>query len=648
VSISGRIAIVLAMTLGCSSLLTVPAAAAVVWIPSHFVSTKGYAASVPQLAVDGLGTTFVAWRQATAGGIRQAKVAVHPGGLSWRTPVTLSRAGEHVSAGPYIAADARGNATVVWQVNTGPFRGVRASYKRAGGNWSVPVNLSTTGSSPVIAASDAATTVAYRQFDPVSGEIRIAARRRTNTAFEAADYVSPTGADAYTPSLAASSTGDRILLAWVYGARPGSAIQAAELIVSEGVGWREVVSLSALGEETGAPQAAVGTYNATVVWHQFGADDGLVMASRPREEGWTAPAYVVHAGAEPTTRPVLAVAPSGFDGVVAWQVADQAGLGLYAAPARPDASAVKLSDNASGTDVAVDRLGVPHLAWRDAGIWPKPRIVLQSGRELENPDSRRLLSADVPARTPHVLAPGGDVVIAWTQVDGPTHRVRVAARDGGGPITTVTAPTSRGQVATSFRVAWVGRDAWSSLKNYDVRVGAAEYNHEPEPWNTLVGATTSTSRTFTGTPGRTFCFAARARDVNGNLGQMSPHRCTTTPVDDRTAVAAGTWSRTLSSAAYQGTLTSTTKTGATLTLTGVRAQHLSLVAQKCPGCGAVNVNFGGTYLGTFDLSAPEVRHKQLVTIGTLSSVQTGDLVVEVVSAAGQPVRLDGFVAGRSF
>lgn len=635
----------LALALGLPVLMT-PTATAYEWVPSAFVSTKGYAASVPQLAVDGLGTTYAAWRQATVAGTQQAKVAVHPGGGSWATPVTLTRAGEHVSAGPFVAADGLGNATVVWQVNTGSFRGIRASYKRAGGGWNAPATLSTTGSSPVIAAGDLATTVAFRELDPASGAIRIAAARRTNSAFEAASYVSPTGADAYTPSLAASAD-DRNLLAWAYGARPGSTIQAAER--KRGEAWGEVVDLSTPGVETGSPQTGVGEFNATVLWQQFGADDGLVLASRPRDEAWTAPDYLVHAGAEPTVRPVLAVDRFGFDGVVIWQVNSQAGAGLYAASAVPGARVIKFTDDASGADVAVDRFGWPHLAWREPAVSPDPKILAWTARRIDLAALTHTLSAGVPARTTQVLAsPTGDVVHAWTQVNGPTHRVRVAAFDQSGPVTRLTAPTYPRQTATSFRVAWAGRDAWSTPKSYDVRVGAQTYDGTPSGFTTLARATTSTSQTFAGSPGTTYCFAARARDHHRNLGPMSAHRCTTTPVDDRTATATGTWSRTSTGTAYEGTLTSTTTTGATLILTGVQAQDLSLVAQRCPGCGAVQVTFGGTDLGTFDLSAPEVRHKQLVTIGTLSSAQTGDLVVEVVSTAGQPVRLDGFVAGRAF
>jgi len=66
---------------------------------------------------------------------------------------------------------------------------------------------------------------------------------------------------------------------------------------------------------------------------------------------------------------------------------------------------------------------------------------------------------------------------------------------------------------TPFTVTWTGRDAWSGIATYDVQV-RDDYEGT---WTGWLTGTAATSATFTGTPGHTLFFRARARDVYGNL-----------------------------------------------------------------------------------------------------------------------------------
>jgi hypothetical protein len=210
---------------------------------------------------------------------------------------------------------------------------------------------------------------------------------------------------------------------------------------------------------------------------------------------------------------------------------------------------------------------------------------------------------------------------------------------------TFTAPPKRFTLAKGFVVKWSASDAGTGVKNYDVRYRTAPRNAGFGSYTTLVSATTSTQRNFTGNPGSTYCFSARARDNAGNVSAYGPQKCTSIPVDDRAATAKGSWTRPANSSAFLNTLSVSSVSGSTLTLTGVQAQYLALLAQTCSTCGKVEVRWNGVLKVTINTATPTVQNKKLFAVANLGSVQNGTLQIKVITA-GKPVRIDGFAVSR--
>jgi GH25 family lysozyme M1 (1,4-beta-N-acetylmuramidase) len=209
-----------------------------------------------------------------------------------------------------------------------------------------------------------------------------------------------------------------------------------------------------------------------------------------------------------------------------------------------------------------------------------------------------------------------------------------------------SSPVLRFRKATRFRVAWSATDD-TAVAGYDVRSKTAPSTDGYGPWTTWLAGTASSSATFTGTPGYTYCFSARARDLVGNVSVWSPRRCTAVPLDDRDmAIRSGTWSRGEGSGRYLDTFTASSGEGAALLRRHVEATHISLLVERCPGCGVVRVYWNGVLLRRISLSWDTTVRKRLVTVAHFDSVQVGNLRVKVVSS-GRRVEIDGLAVSRA-
>lgn len=189
-------------------------------------------------------------------------------------------------------------------------------------------------------------------------------------------------------------------------------------------------------------------------------------------------------------------------------------------------------------------------------------------------------------------------------------------------------------------IRWAGSDDLAGVRDLDVRVRSAGRNGRFSSWAMWREDTTATSGRLGVRPGRTYCVSARATDRAGNTGRWSRQRCVAAPVDDRALRASAGWQRARSKAAYQRTLTVTSRRGARLVLGGVRAKRLSLVAATCPACGTVEVRHGGRLVGKVDLSSRKARHKRVFTLPGYRGLRSDKVVVRVTST-GKPVRIDG-------
>jgi subtilisin family serine protease len=197
------------------------------------------------------------------------------------------------------------------------------------------------------------------------------------------------------------------------------------------------------------------------------------------------------------------------------------------------------------------------------------------------------------------------------------------------------------QTAQNFTVGWTATDTGTGVASYDVRYQRAKYSGAFEPWKTWKSATTSTSATFTASPGYAYCFQVLARDHDGNHSLWSKSKCTALPVNDTGLAAGSGWVRHTSPATYLGTYTSSSTKYATLTLTNVIAKRVQLVVTTCSGCGKVQVFFGSTYYATFSLASSTTKNKQLITVRVFPYVTSPTTISIRVISSGAPVKIEG-------
>ena len=135
-------------------------------------------------------------------------------------------------------------------------------------------------------------------------------------------------------------------------------------------------------------------------------------------------------------------------------------------------------------------------------------------------------------------------------------------------------------------MSWAARYALTPVSSYDVRYRRARVDGKFGMWTTLRSATTDTSATFKTATGFTYCYAVRARDLDGVVSRWtnqawdsSDSGCSTTPLDDKAFERSKGWNAGTGADFYKGTRLRSTKAGATLTME-VKAHWIALVARR--------------------------------------------------------------------
>jgi uncharacterized delta-60 repeat protein len=192
----------------------------------------------------------------------------------------------------------------------------------------------------------------------------------------------------------------------------------------------------------------------------------------------------------------------------------------------------------------------------------------------------------------------------------------------------------------TLRLAWRASDDITGVRTYDVRARSAKASRSSYgAWALFRSKTGKRSATFTAKPGRTWCFAVRARDYAGNVGAWSAARCTAVPLDERSTAADGVWSEEGGRHDYLRTLLVSGHAGDQLSAK-VAFRRLALLVRTCDGCGKVQVLLGGKVLKTIDLDSARTRHRVLRTVVSGSTMQAGTLRLRQVSG-GRTVAIDG-------
>jgi hypothetical protein len=209
---------------------------------------------------------------------------------------------------------------------------------------------------------------------------------------------------------------------------------------------------------------------------------------------------------------------------------------------------------------------------------------------------------------------------------------------GPGPAS-VTGPTLSDpfQADPSFSLAW---DAGAPDLTYDVRYRRATATSDFGAAVQWMTATSASGATFTGRPGSTYCFSARATDASFFTGPWGHEACTAIPLNETDLATSGKWAEKHADGTYLGDYLLSTKRGATLTKTKVQAKSIALIATTCPTCGTVKVVWKGAVIAKLALtSAVSVKDVLLPVVG-FNAAKTGDLRI-VVASAGKPVKIEG-------
>jgi photosystem II stability/assembly factor-like uncharacterized protein len=208
------------------------------------------------------------------------------------------------------------------------------------------------------------------------------------------------------------------------------------------------------------------------------------------------------------------------------------------------------------------------------------------------------------------------------------------------PRPVMTKPVSVPQVKKSIPLAWTSSDVPGGVGSHHVRFRKARYDSgfgNKKVWKTgIVGRNVR----FPGAPGNTYCFSVRTKDRGGLLSSWSKERCAGLPVNDRALKTTGTWAEHRGSDYYLGTFSSATQRGARLTLPGVKAKRVGLVATTCASCGAVKVMLGTKVLEKISLKSGKRHERVYIPVAAFARARTGKLSI-VVTTSGKPVIIEG-------
>jgi len=209
---------------------------------------------------------------------------------------------------------------------------------------------------------------------------------------------------------------------------------------------------------------------------------------------------------------------------------------------------------------------------------------------------------------------------------------------GPGPAT-VAGPTLGDpfQASSSFAITW---DAGAPDLSYDVRYRRATATSDfagAVAWKT---GTTAAGATFTGSPGSTYCFSARATDASFNTGPWGGEVCTAIPMNETALVTSGRWAEKKASGTYLGDYLLSSKKSAALTKTNVQAKSIALIATTCPTCGTVKILWKGRVIAKIALTSAVAIKDVLISVAGFNTAETGDLKIAVASA-GKPVKIEG-------
>ncbi len=644
------------------------------WVPSPdptVIVDTANGKSEPVIASSTNGDAIAMWSEAIPGsqdGTTNLIAAVRHNG-TWGAPSTLDTGpGNQSVLGAQVLIDANGFATAVWirrYLSPDPNK-LWFATRPAGGSWSVAAEVPGAGTNPeglsVAITPNGAVTAAWRAGGGIS----------------AADK--PAGSTTWTITQVANNGGAPVVAA---GPSNQTAIVYAPINdllkakVRSGTGsWADVTAETASTDRfpdspvsaASEPRAAFGPDGALhAAWHEYNqpvdGQEEIRTSSRSAAGSWT-----VNADAISSTH--LSSRVQGIRGdadgnvTVVWTTFDlqPSTHSQYFAATRVSGSweaeyplTPEMEFGGVNPKLLINADGVFTAVWsRDHKVAANRRTA--AGDWLETAENLSGLSVIFMAASNDST---GEPIAAWQRyyfsgaahylIETRTYDPEATTGDTGGPVTTLTKPNKPYYLAPLIPLEWQVVDPEGSpIDGTRAQVLAAPWNGSDEGgWQFISAFGPGTSLLYSASAGYTFCFQAQSQDnVTPNVGEMSNTLCTATPVDDRTPARSGTWKKSSDLKYYRGTILKSIDKGATLTLDGALAAQIALVVTKSPGAGKVSVKFAGQSLGTFSLNATKTKNKVVIPVADFGLVETGKLVVKVVSADGKKVQIDGILVSQ--
>jgi hypothetical protein len=203
------------------------------------------------------------------------------------------------------------------------------------------------------------------------------------------------------------------------------------------------------------------------------------------------------------------------------------------------------------------------------------------------------------------------------------------------PTVRVSSPSNAYQLSTIIRVTYSATDPSSPIASYDVRYYVYPWNSSsrggyryPSNWQ----GTFVRSVSLTGTPGDEYCFQVRATSEAGVPSAWTNDQCANLPlgVASLHASAGSSWRRHYAPQCYLCSYAETTSYGATLQLSGAWANHVMVVATRCPSCGVIDVWIDHRFVGAMNTHGPRTeRDAEFVS----RSFPNGRVTVYLVDAS---------------
>jgi hypothetical protein len=206
----------------------------------------------------------------------------------------------------------------------------------------------------------------------------------------------------------------------------------------------------------------------------------------------------------------------------------------------------------------------------------------------------------------------------------------------------VAAPSVSTKVSAtkSFTVTWGAPGSpVSYVVEYAKRVKkpAGWANGPWTAWKSVSG--TTHSAVFTGSPGNTYLFHAKAVYAGGATSGFSSPALAVVPYDDRSASVsfAPGWSHTSASGRFLGTVTSTSSANMTMTIK-TTARAFLLIGDKCGACGDLKVYVDGALKATVHTHNAATAVRQVLYKKTFTGTKSHTLKIK--TAGGGKVVID--------